>query len=164
MAARHAASRRKSIDETQPVDAQFKLPSISDRADTIDFLALVDRAFARFADDRDAYLSDHVRTYGGSRNYTVVYSQKTHDQIQAQIRSLYMLAARGSAANCARLEHAFQRIDNSNLHPREWLTAASSRPARNMPRERLSPGVAALGTATNRPKRSPARPRRGRSW
>lgn len=109
-----SSPRRASQAKELPlVEAQFNLPNVDDRLAAVDMKSLVERAFAIFAQERDDYLDQHAETYGDSRGHTVTFSQKTYDQIQGQIRALYLQMLTVQAINYARFEKAFDLIEQA---------------------------------------------------
>lgn len=97
-------------EKLPPLCRQFNLPDAFDRIDLIDVRSVLDRASANFRSARDNYLRVHGDFYGRSRNHACTYSQKTHDQIQGQISSLYNELVMTQAVLYAFLELAFERI------------------------------------------------------
>lgn len=112
-------SRRASQTKDLPlVEAQFRLPNVDARLADVDMTALVERAFATFSQERDEYLNFHADAYGESRDHTVTFSQKTYDQIQGQIRAMYLHALSAKAILYAHLERAFELIEQLEQSPK----------------------------------------------
>jgi hypothetical protein len=99
-------------DELPTLASLFKLPAPAvERVGQVEAELIVKRASALHREARDEYLRTHAQVYGGSRDRACTYTQKTHDQIQGQIASLYDHCLAVQTILYGYLEAAFKRVE-----------------------------------------------------
>lgn len=108
-----AAQWEKDLDELPDPFASFGLPQLEDTGALKAYIeeGRSDLAHALFCTRRAIAIETHEQLHGDTRDHVVSYTQKTHDQIQTQIRQLYGQMLDERATVSAYLEAAFARID-----------------------------------------------------
>lgn len=109
-----AEALAKELDELPDPCAGFRLPQLEKSAGIAAYMdsdARLDHAHTWFRERRAAAVEANEQIHGNSRDHVVSYTQKTHDQIQAQIFQLYGALLDERATMKAYLEAAFARLD-----------------------------------------------------
>jgi hypothetical protein len=98
------------LDDLPSLASNFDLPSIDERLKALDPEVIAKRINPTFLAARDEYRAIHEQCYGDTRNHAVRYDQRTHDQVQGQIMSVYGHLLTVQTLLYAHLEAAFRRI------------------------------------------------------
>jgi hypothetical protein len=107
---KRAPEPQAKLDDLPSLASNFDLPSIDERLGAVDPEIVSKRINPTFLAARDEYLAIHQDCYGDTRNQAVRYSQRTHDQVQGQIMSVYGHLLTVQTLLYAYLVAAFKRI------------------------------------------------------
>jgi len=108
---RQAPTSRRELADIPPLASLFNLPEvIANHTKAMTELA-IDRSFAIHREIRDDYDAIHAEMYGDTRDHVCSYTQRTHDQIQGQIRGVITHVSTVQAILYGYLEAAFARIE-----------------------------------------------------